>query len=453
MKKTLIIVLALLMLVSVFAGCGKQPQNSSGSGEVDLTKYPSGYPFVENKYAGDKLSIWTGQTRTAKNEAMIAEFEKGTGAKIEFTAVPYTDGLSAYATAIMAGTGIDFFAPDNRQFPSWVIKKLMVPVSTVLDLNDPLYQDSGLLVKGTSDFFTFKGEVYGFMPSRFVNCSYIVYNKALFDEAGLEDPYELWQQGKWNFDALEEAAAALTYDSDDDGIIDRFGLTGYIDVYWIGCAGGDANYVRWDKEGRPQFAIDDPDILECYVFYRELRDQGYYHTEITPAVDFCEQTAAMYGGIVEWDSANFIEELGVENIGYVPFPASPSNTSGISNAKIHSSAYAIPSSVHNAALLKEWIDYSMFWTRADAEENDPKEAAIRKRIETTYGGNEDWYNFNLKLLEHTWIDNGASFGEVENICNSQVFWSSEDSVYNLIQAVAPACQAEIDEVFYDLTEE
>ncbi|MBP0990044.1 MAG: extracellular solute-binding protein, partial [Oscillospiraceae bacterium] len=417
---------------------------------VDLEKYPSGYPFVENKYAGKTLNIWTGETRNAASEPIIAEFEKGTGAKIEFTAVPYSDGLSAYATAIMAGTGIDFFAPDNRQFPTWIIKKLIVPVSTVLDLNDSLYQDSGLLVKGTSDFWTFKGEIYGFMPSKYTSCGYLVYNKALFDEAGLEDPYELWKEGKWDFDALEKAAAALTYDSDDDGIIDKFGLTGYLDSYWIGCAGGDANYVRWDENGNPQFALDDPDILECFVFERELRDKGYYHTEITPVADFCEQTAAIYGGIIEWNSQDFIDEIGIDNIGYVPFPASPSNTSGISNSLMHSSAYAIPSSVKEPELLKEWIDYKMFWVRADAETDEA--AKLQKHIDTTYGGNEEWYNLNKTLLDHVWISNGASFGQLENIC-TQIYWSSSDTVYNLAQAVAPAAQAEIDEVFFDMTEE
>ena len=453
MKKTFIIVLAILMLVAVFAGCGKQPQESSGNSRtVDLEKYPSGYPFEENKYAGETLYIWTGQTRNASNEEIISEFEKGTGAKIEFVAVPYVEGLAAYSTAIMSGKGIDFLAADNRQFPSWIIKKLLVPVSTVLDLNDPFYKDSGLILQGTCDFWTFNGEVYGFLASQFNACGYLVYNKAMFDEAGLDDPYELYKKGEWNFDTMKEALAVLTYDSDDDGIIDKFGLTGYVDAYWIGCAGGDANFVRWDEEGRPQFALDDPDIIECYEYYRELCDKEYFKVITTPVADFTEGNSAMYGGIIEWNSADFIEYLGVENIGYVPFPASPSNTSGISNALIHSSAYTIPACVNDVALLKEWIDYSMFWTRADIK-GDAKETALRKRIETTYGGNEDWYNFNVKLLEHTWISTGDSFGQLGNLCSANIFWKSEDTVSNLVQAIAPACQAEIDEVFYDMTGE
>ena len=54
-------------------------------------------------------------------------------------------------------------------------------------------------------------------------------------------------------------------------------------------------------------------------------------------------------------------------------------------------------------------------------------------------------NVTIHFCEHT-------YEALENIC-TQIYWSSSDTVYNLAQAVAPAAQAEIDEVFYDMSED
>ena len=51
-----------------------------------------------------------------------------------------------------------------------------------------------------------------------------MYNKDLIEAAGLEDPYVLWQAGRWTYDALEEYGIALTQDTDGDGVIDQWGI-------------------------------------------------------------------------------------------------------------------------------------------------------------------------------------------------------------------------------------
>jgi len=452
MKKLLAILLAVLMLVTVFAGCGDSETSSSENSESSIveSKWPSGYPFKEGAFAGKTLYIWTGETRTESNEAFYKEFEDATGAKIELTAVPYGDGLAPYSTAITSGGNIDFLAPDARQFPTWAIKKLLNPLNTVIDLeNDEIVKNSpNKPLQAFTDFTTYKGEAYGFQPYQ-PSPSYIIYRKSVLEEAGLDDPYELWQNGKWTFDTMKDLLADLTYDSDEDGLVDKYGITGYLDSYWIGTAGGDANYVRYDEEGRPQFAIDDPDIVESYEFYRELQRNDYYCTITSPMIDFISGDFAMYGGMIAWDRPTILEEIGIEDLGYVPFPASPSNESGITNTQIHHSYYSVASSVKENNLLAEWIRYKFFWQRADALSADE---AFQKKLNDSFGGSKEWYDFEQKLIENVWIPNGDCFGLVGSMCNSEVFWKEEESILNLVTAVAPACQAEINSVFYDLAE-
>ncbi len=52
----------------------------------------------------------------------------------------------------------------------------------------------------------------------------IWYNKNLLNKNGLEDPYDLWKSGEWNWEKFEELGRELTQDTDDDGNIDQWGF-------------------------------------------------------------------------------------------------------------------------------------------------------------------------------------------------------------------------------------
>ena len=446
MKKIIVAFLALLMIVSVFAGCGKNPGTSSGSeeGVVDLEKYPSGYPFVEGKYAGKTLTQWvSARPETGKENDIYAEFERATGATVNDPG--QAPDLAGLVSAITSGSGPDIAACDQRMFINGVLKGLIIPLKEVIDLNEDIYQEK--LNKSIVDFFTLNGEQYLFNVRGIgSSCFYLVYRKSAFDEAGLEDPYELYQKGEWDFDALNEACAKLTYDSDDDGIIDKYGLTGYIDGAWPGCA-EDGNTVRW-KDGRPYFAWTDADMLEVFDEYFYLQKNRYYFSQGDPGVDFVLGKNAILGCIGGW-YAGFISENteDIDDIGYVAMPYAPSNTSKVVKSMGYASGYFFPSCIReeNKELAEEWLKYKLFWQRADTDYETQKQKTIEN-----YGGREDWYNFEQELAKNMYYNNAEMFGNLNSILSS-VLWSPEDSFTNMAQSIAPAAQAEIDAVYDDTT--
>ncbi|MBP0990080.1 MAG: hypothetical protein J5874_02750 [Oscillospiraceae bacterium] len=444
MKKIIVAFLALLMIVSVFAGCGKDPGTSSKEqGVVDLEKYPSGYPFVEGKYAGKTLTQWVAaRPETGKENDIYAEFERATGATVNDPG--QAPDLAGLVSAITSGSGPDIAACDQRMFINGVLKGLILPIKEVLDLNEDIYQAK--LNKSMVDFFTLNGEQYLFNVLGIgSSCFYIVYRKSAFDEAGLEDPYELYLKGEWDFNALNEACAALTYDSDDDGIIDKYGLTGYIDGVWPGCA-GDGNVVRWNAEGYPYFALTDSDMIEVYDEYFYLMKNKYYFAQGDPGVDFVLGKHAMLGCFGGW-YAQFITENteNIDDIGYVPMPYAPSNTSKVVKSMSYASGYFFPSCIReeNKELAEEWIKYKLFWQRADTDYEGQKQQIIEK-----YGGREDWYNFEQELCKNTFFNNSEMFGNLTSITTS-IIYNPEDSFTNMVQSIAPAAQAEIDAVYDD----
>ncbi|MBP0990081.1 MAG: carbohydrate ABC transporter substrate-binding protein [Oscillospiraceae bacterium] len=447
MKKIIVAFLALLMIVSVFAGCGKDPGTSSEEqGVVDLEKYPSGYPFVEGKYTGKTLTIWvSARPEKGRENDIYAEFERATGATVND---PGQSGSNAkFVSAVTAGTGPDISACDQNLFISGVLKGIILPVSDVLDLSEEIYQKK--LDRSKVDFFSLNGVPYLFNALGIGNsCFYIVYNKSAFEAAGLEDPYELYLKGEWDFDAFNEACAALTYDSDDDGIIDKVAFTGYVDGQWPGCA-ENGNTVRW-KDGRPYFAMTDSDMLEVYEEYSYIKKMGYFTLGDLPGTDYVLGKSAMLGCIggwySEWLCDNLDDEAAIQNIGYVPMPYAPSNTSKVVKSMGYASGYFFPSSLRdeNKELAEEWIKYKMFWERADED----YEAQRQKIINNNYGGREDWYNFEQELCKNMFFNNTEMFGNLSNIL-SELIYGGEDSWSNMVQSVAPAAQAEIDAVFDD----
>jgi ABC-type glycerol-3-phosphate transport system substrate-binding protein len=74
----------------------------------------------------------------------------------------------------------------------------------------------------------YNGKRYGIgVHAGVVNDSIMImsYNKDLLEKHNQPDPYELYLDGKWTYEALEAIATAITMDTDGDGIIDQRGIT------------------------------------------------------------------------------------------------------------------------------------------------------------------------------------------------------------------------------------
>ena len=50
------------------------------------------------------------------------------------------------------------------------------------------------------------------------------YDEQLFDEAGVENPFELSRQGRWTWPMIREVAVKIARDSDGDGVLDVWGV-------------------------------------------------------------------------------------------------------------------------------------------------------------------------------------------------------------------------------------
>ena len=443
MKKILIIVFCLIMVVSVFAGCGGEKESNMAE-----SKWPSGFNFDEESFKDQKLDWWNNWAEE-DTYGYIAEFEEATGAKIEYSFLSGGGVTPAYysqiTNALAAGTGPDVICVYDWAVPSWIRKGLIKPVDSVIDFNDAQWKGdwSKIFNKGVMDAYLYEEKYYAWVPID-NNCAYCIYRKDVFEEAGLDDPYELWEKGQWTWEEFDKAMAALTYDSNDDGTIDKFGITGWLTEGWFGTI-DNGNYVRWKEDGSPYFAFTDSDMIAAMEQEKKVLANWYSNSAGSPIDTFCSGNVAMlYSAPWDWEKA--AERFGGDNLGGVQMPIAPTNTSGVVLNKANSAAYAITNNINCEELVKHYIKYLNF-DRLDAEER--KEELHREDLK--HYGSEFMIEFDKQMDQLTYVPYMYGFGNLYNLCTRKVISNYEaGSVEQLVQSIATAAQSAIDEVYYNL---
>jgi multiple sugar transport system substrate-binding protein len=150
----------------------------------------------------------------------VAEFEKlNPGVQIELIETPWAELGDKLSVAIAGRAWPDIIPLDI----SGAINKSHIEQGVI----EPL--DSFFTKEELEDFFpgaisaySYKGKLYGVPMSMAVHA--MLLNLDHFKEAGVEPP----KDGRWTWDEFVEKAKALTFDSDGDGKIDKYGFSTYI---------------------------------------------------------------------------------------------------------------------------------------------------------------------------------------------------------------------------------
>ena len=217
-----------------------------------------------------RVLIWwpAGVTETAKAEA----FEKATGIKIKFIQTGLGgEYVTKLNSLIQQKNSPDLACIGQENFPSIIMQNMFQTLDVAkLNLKDPIYD------KDTMDYFKYQGKYYGAMlkSSTMVTFYATFFNRDMFKKYGVKNPYELWQEGNWNWD---------TFVSTAQDIKKKAGLTAavgcdYGAYYIVQSAGTDA--VKFD-DGKIINNCNDPMLETAWKFKNDLKakynimDSGY----------------------------------------------------------------------------------------------------------------------------------------------------------------------------------
>ncbi len=197
--KILAVVLCLVMMMSVFAGCDNGGANKGGPTQQNT----SGGVNPED-YRGTIVRYATWKNPYHNEDGIVVDsFQKKYGIKVQIDTVPQATYVHEIQGMIAAGNSPDVFF-ETKFFPGSL--SCLQPVSVMkLDMNDPIW-DTTMFEKSTVGGNAYLVNTIGNIWSE-ADCVY--YNKRIFADNNITTPEEYVKAGKWNFASFEKCMRDL----------------------------------------------------------------------------------------------------------------------------------------------------------------------------------------------------------------------------------------------------
>lgn len=338
MKKILALLLASLLVISLFAGCAKQTNDTMKKDEQpaangETAKENMGEKTDEMPMDAEKPTItfvhgyyhdeseWPAAAQMRQIYQDFADMHKDA---FTFVAIPDESGAEGiYNTALNDISGGKFY--DIADFGGWNIVPVASAAGLILDLKPYLDEDAGFKAGAGVCYdqnLTADGKIYSVREQ--IEAVGFWYNEALFAQAGAKVPadWSTWAD-------FEEAVDKLV-----DAGITPFGLNaGWpTNILTAGRFQADEATRAFYAQGAEVASFDDPAFREVMTFMQEKVLQKIDSANFGPGGDDDEQyrndffdgkTAMLFNGV--WDAGGSVDcAAGAENIKPANFPTNES---------------------------------------------------------------------------------------------------------------------------------
>lgn len=242
--------------------------------------------------------------------------------------------VEAYIESVQAGTPIAQIVELEHRFVAEPMKKrLFYDLATLaeLDFSEEKWNDS------VRELMTVGDSIYGMNAGASEPVGGVIFNKRLFEEAGLDPnlPYDLQAAGEWTWSKFAELCEILTRDTDGDGQTDVYATVsrGATTLQTLVASAG-SDFVRRDEEGILHNNLQSEEVIIAMNFAVDLYQKGYEMPQpegsewdyFIPA--FREGKAAMqFGEAYRCSPGNDYGNCMEDEVGFV-MPPKPDGTEG-----------------------------------------------------------------------------------------------------------------------------
>lgn len=264
-KKSLAVGLAAALACSALTGCGKKQE----SGDVKLT-----------------FQIWDRAQRDGMQALADAYSERNPGVTVQVQVTSWDEYWTKLEAAAESNQLPDIFWMHTNEILKYADYGMLADVTNLYDDESSTYYTDHFSEISLSNAKGSDGRLYGVPKDKDSVC--LVYNREMFDEAGISYPDE-----SWTWDNLTEASAAIRERTG------KYGFMAYADDqlgYWnfVYQAGG-----RILNEDKTKACFTDPATRRGMEFYINLQKEDWcpdqkYFAETNPGTAFMSEQGAMY---------------------------------------------------------------------------------------------------------------------------------------------------------------
>ena len=227
------------------------------------------------KPAGSMEITWLADYDLNRSEgerpAALAIFEDIYGGKINYVQTTPENKLSKLEEMLGAGEEVDMFPYEDGVFPEGTSRSLFQPL-------DPYFEELGMEedglwddIKDIAEIFKYKDQHY-VVPYALSEPYLLTYSRALFSSLGIEDPYTLYKEGKWDWNAFTGMINKFT---ESETSAHHFGISGFYGEAILASTGH--TVINFDGNSFTN-NIGDPYIESAEALMNDLRVRWLYNS-------------------------------------------------------------------------------------------------------------------------------------------------------------------------------
>ncbi len=440
MKKLVALLLAVMMLSA-----------------MALAEAPEGYPAVVEgiDFGGATVTIydyWSGDGARAAEptEEQQAQYDYRDWLMETYNVVIEQKQGGDWGTC--AEEMINFVSAPDGSYRAYIIEPGKVGSLVANGVAAPVKYDFSdeKWNQATINAWSIGGNAYGVSTGASEPRGCVYFNKRILSDAGInyEEIYDMQAAGTWTWAAWEELLKKTTLDTDNDGVIDIYGVSGSgDDMYVLATFGNGGSFFDFDAEGKLQPTMNSEATIEALNWGKTIQANYWMHTpeganwdwykEAWKAGQFAFYVYQTYGGYNDNSEMADMED----EWGFVAFPVP---NEGDNYLHVVSENMTMIPNVYTPEEVQQIAFIIDLWTNATPGYDD-EFAWIGNKYNYTDDRAVDESYAMLREPEHSDFNLVVLLGTQNDVIGSSLLWSLAGSTpAELVEAGMPAWQAACD---------
>lgn len=314
----------------------------------------------------------------------------------------------------------------------------------LIDLSDEQWN------AGDVAFMTKGGDVYGVATGHSEPRQCLYFNKRVLEEAGIDwnTIYDMQADGTWTWEAFETMLKQIQKDTDNDGVIDIYGMTGSnVDMYRVAVFGNGGSFFGFNDAGELEITAGSDNTLEALAWAKDIWNTYGYQQPADGSWDYYKEAWKQgfcgfymyqtYGGFNDnSEMSDMADEWGC-----VAFPVGPK---GSTYVHIISDNITVIPNVYDDDTVNKLAYIYKLWSAATPGYDD-EDAWIGNKYNFTDDRAVDETYAMLREADHSASDACLYIGSINDVEGQDYLWSLGGSTpAELLEAKTPVWQGLID---------
>ncbi|HKM33020.1 MAG TPA: ABC transporter substrate-binding protein [Oscillospiraceae bacterium] len=325
--KPVIATLLTASLVLSLAAC-------DGSGTSSEEFYNSSRAGVESVFSdleidGDEFSVelenktitwfgYYGPDDSPDVAPAIEIFKERFGGTVEYENVAWADWSDKLANLVLSGDPPDITPKEDTIFPSGFAAGHYEALDDYIDIESPLWAG----VADVVEQYAWNGQHYYF-PWTVTNGAVLQYDRDLVSELGLDDPYDLYLEGKWDWNAFSDMVYEFKDLRSDMGEnVWGYACRSNTPSDFVATTG--KSLISVSEDGTLAHNIYDKDVERTMDFLTKLKNDGVLSNYQSDA-PLADGKILFYSAGIDTLSG-YMRALPDRDLFFVPYPRDPNST-------------------------------------------------------------------------------------------------------------------------------